>query len=1323
MLGYHNNYRIWILSAIVAGAATEVVAEGEISVRHEGTLITSGDVTPSPGEGTDFGLHLQGAVRILRDFAVHSDGVDTLSIISVTSSASEFSVVDGQAPGPIEGGSSRLLRVQFEPAQVGVFTATIMITSDDADESPYTFDLRAEVVAVDLEVSCNGMVIPSGTGSTLSCTDFGSVYIHVGSASAAFEIHNRGVSEVSVDFSEDGPFSGNLAGANLAPGESATVTVAFDPEVVGMNEGLLRVTGQFSAVYEIQLRGVGTEILPPDIHVRGGGPIFNGDVTPTAAKGTDFGVHFVGSGPLTRGLSLSNQGVDLLVIQSGTSSSSQFRVRSIASSLAAGQRDIFTLVFEASEVGVHTATISIVSNDPDEGTYTFAVRGEALARPEFEIRCEGTVIPSGSGSELSCTDFGSVDVNSESVSKSFEIVNSGGVDLEVTRVGSAAPFFEDDGPSTLLPGETRVITVRFDPNSLGAISKTLEFSAVGVENSYFIELRGVGTGIAIPDASLRGQVAISSGDVTPTVAKNTDFGAHLVGSGDELRGLVLFNVGTGTLEISSVTSSSNFFRARSLGNSIAPGGRDPFTLVFSPNEVGVHTAMITIFSNDPDEGAYTFAVRGEALVRPEFEIRCEGTVIPSGSGSELSCTDFGSVDVNSESVSKSFEIVNSGEVDLEVTQVGTAAPFFEDEGPSTLLPGETRVITVRFDPNSLGAISKTLEVSAVGVENSYFIELRGVGTGIAIPDASLRGQVAISSGDVTPTVAKNTDFGAHLVGSGDELRGLVLFNVGTGTLEISSVTSSSSHFRARSLGNSIAPGGRDPFTLVFSPSEVGVHTATITIFSNDPDEGAYTFAVKGETLSLPEIEIRCEGTVIPSGTGSELTCTDFGSVDINGGMGTRTFEIYNVGGSDLDVSQVSATSPFFEDEGQSTIAPGEFRVVTVRFVPMALGPQTGMLTVGSSDPAGMYSIELRGVGSGMLPPPDIHVRAGGPIFNGDDSPTLAKGTDLGEQFVFGGPSTRGLRILNLGSQALEISSVTSSSSQFWVRSVQNIIEAGESDIVTLVFDPSEVGVTTATITILSNDPDEGVYTFTVRGEGIVDTGYEVAISNSANLRAGNAQGDPITSWGFAELGFFNTLTDAQVMASKVERLAADWWSFTLPQTPVPEPARPGEFHLVAYGGLPVAGSDFEGKEIYVMLGNGTGPGDSDEVLVFRTGAQFGDTDPDSTTRLSVVLDEDSQVVYGAVSAGDLIIPPVPTRGAVGTSRPLGLEMIRQGELPRLQWQARADRDYQVEWSADLEGSWLARVDGFLTGRDGFLTWFDDSATEDEGYYRVVERER
>jgi hypothetical protein len=1088
MLGYHNNYRIWILSAIVAGAATEVAAEGEISVRHEGTLITSGDVTPSPGEGTDFGLHLQGAVRILRDFAVHSDGVDTLSIISVTSSASEFSVVDGQAPGPIEGGSSRLLRVQFEPAQVGVFTATIMITSDDADESPYTFDLRAEVVAVDLEVSCNGMVIPSGTGSTLSCTDFGSVYIHVGSASAAFEIHNRGVSEVSVDFSEDGPFSGNLAGANLAPGESATVTVAFDPEVVGMNEGLLRVTGQFSAVYEIQLRGVGTEILPPDIHVRGGGPIFNGDVTPTAAKGTDFGVHFVGSGPLTRGLSLSNQGVDLLVIQSGTSSSSQFRVRSIASSLAAGQRDIFTLVFEASEVGVHTATISIVSNDPDEGTYTFAVRGEALARPEFEIRCEGTVIPSGSGSELSCTDFGSVDVNSESVSKSFEIVNSGGVDLEVTRVGSAAPFFEDDGPSTLLPGETRVITVRFDPNSLGAISKTLEFSAVGVENSYFIELRGVGTGIAIPDASLRGQVAISSGDVTPTVAKNTDFGAHLVGSGDELRGLVLFNVGTGTLEISSVTSSSNIFRARSLGNSIAPGGRDPFTLVFSPNEVGVHTAMITIFSNDPDEGAYTFAVRGEALVRPEFEIRCEGTVIPSGSGSELSCTDFG-------------------------------------------------------------------------------------------------------------------------------------------------------------------------------------------------------------------------------------------SVDINGGMGTRTFEIYNVGGSDLDVSQVSATSPFFEDEGQSTIAPGEFRVVTVRFVPMALGPQTGMLTVGSSDPAGMYSIELRGVGSGMLPPPDIHVRAGGPIFNGDDSPTLAKGTDLGEQFVFGGPSTRGLRILNLGSQALEISSVTSSSSQFWVRSVQNIIEAGESDIVTLVFDPSEVGVTTATITILSNDPDEGVYTFTVRGEGIVDTGYEVAISNSANLRAGNAQGDPITSWGFAELGFFNTLTDAQVMASKVERLAADWWSFTLPQTPVPEPARPGEFHLVAYGGLPVAGSDFEGKEIYVMLGNGTGPGDSDEVLVFRTGAQFGDTDPDSTTRLSVVLDEDSQVVYGAVSAGDLIIPPVPTRGAVGTSRPLGLEMIRQGELPRLQWQARADRDYQVEWSADLEGSWLARVDGFLTGRDGFLTWFDDSATEDEGYYRVVERER
>uniref|UniRef100_UPI003568D6B8 GEVED domain-containing protein n=1 Tax=Lutibacter sp. TaxID=1925666 RepID=UPI003568D6B8 len=76
-------------------------------------------------------------------------------------------------------------------------------------------------------------------------------------------------------------------------------------------------------------------------------------------------------------------------------------------------------------------------------------------------------------------------------------------------------------------------------------------------------------------------------------------------------------------------------------------------------------------------------------------------------------------------------------------------------------------------------------------------------------------------------------------------------------------------------------------------------------------------------------------------------------------------------------------------------------------------------------------------------------------------------------------------IENNGSCDLTISSITSSNAEFVVSSVPVTISGGGSGTFIITYNPSSIGINSATITINSNDPDstEQIYTFTVQGTG------------------------------------------------------------------------------------------------------------------------------------------------------------------------------------------------------------------------------------------------
>lgn len=117
------------------------------------------------------------------------------------------------------------------------------------------------------------------------------------------------------------------------------------------------------------------------------------------------------------------------------------------------------------------------------------------------------------------------------------------------------------------------------------------------------------------------------------------------------------------------------------------------------------------------------------------------------------------------------------------------------------------------------------------------------------PEIDVLGQgTSITSGDITPDVADDTDFATVATGSSVS-NTFTIENTGFSALTIGSIAingAAASDFTVTSLPrNSIAPGTTSNFVIRFAPSTSGVRQATIRMTNNDPDENPFTFAIQG----------------------------------------------------------------------------------------------------------------------------------------------------------------------------------------------------------------------------------------------------------------------------------------------------------------------------------------------------------------------------------------------------------------------------------------------------------------------------------------------
>ncbi len=119
----------------------------EINLKGNGVSIANGDNSPSLTDSTDFGSHDVASGSNTNTFTIENTGAGSLTLngnpkVSITGAhTSDFSVTT-LPNSPIAASGSTTFQITFDPTATGLRQATVSITNDDADESPYTFVIQ-----------------------------------------------------------------------------------------------------------------------------------------------------------------------------------------------------------------------------------------------------------------------------------------------------------------------------------------------------------------------------------------------------------------------------------------------------------------------------------------------------------------------------------------------------------------------------------------------------------------------------------------------------------------------------------------------------------------------------------------------------------------------------------------------------------------------------------------------------------------------------------------------------------------------------------------------------------------------------------------------------------------------------------------------------------------------------------------------------------------------------------------------------------------------------------------------------------------------------
>jgi hypothetical protein len=397
-----------------------------------------------------------------------------------------------------------------------------------------------------------------------------------------------------------------------------------------------------------------------------------------------------------------------------------------------------------------------------------------------------------------------------------------------------------------------------------------------------------------------------------------DFGPVGVGTTSETQTVTITNLGDATLTdfAGGAPPDTQFSGVQTCGGGVAPGASCQYFFTFSPTAAGAFT---TTSHSSTNAGPFDITLRGtgagpEVVVSP-FSLDF-GSVRIGGTSTEQTVT------IRNTGLARLTDFADSPPLDLQFSGVQTCG--------SGVGPGASCQYIFTFSPAAVGAFTTTSTSSTNA--GPFTIELLG------------RGRMGyLGSGQrVTP---RGIDFGPVAVGTASGPLTVTVMNQSLldGVSDFVAGGVSPPFFASENCGPDLLPGENCQFSFTFSPTAVGVFTATSHTSHSD---GSFTITLRGTARH-------------PTLAASPLAL-DFGPVPLFASSPPQVVTIRNLGpGTLTDFAGGGVAPPFFALQNcAGGVPPGGSCEYTFHFAPTAEGRYSAVSS--SITNGGPFSIRLYG---------------------------------------------------------------------------------------------------------------------------------------------------------------------------------------------------------------------------------------------------------------------------------------------------------------------------------------------------------------------------
>jgi hypothetical protein len=218
------------------------------------------------------------------------------------------------------------------------------------------------------------------------------------------------------------------------------------------------------------------------------------------------------------------------------------------------------------------------------------------------------------------------------------------------------------------------------------------------------------------------KVGANSAPAVSISPNSLQFATQDVGTSSQPQLVLLRNMGSSALSISSISATGDFAESDNCGTSVAASGGCTLSIVFTPTASGSRSGSVVI-QDDAAGSPHTISLAG------------------GGSGSDVVFNQghlaFSSVQTGSSSAAQSLTLTNNGNVSLSINTIQVTGDFAQTNNCSTaVLPGFSCTINVTFIPTLPGARRGTLTISDNAPGNLQSLSLTGVGSDFSLISSS-----------------------------------------------------------------------------------------------------------------------------------------------------------------------------------------------------------------------------------------------------------------------------------------------------------------------------------------------------------------------------------------------------------------------------------------------------------------------------------------------------------------------------------------------------------------------------------------------------------